>query len=458
MEKPVFWYQGLFLQPQHLQLNDRYNHELLTPYHNYLNPYFYGVEDLHFLKSELSNNVISIDRGNIWFQDKTFVRINENSVIEPRFFDESNIVDGKPMTVYIGVRKFTNYGKNVEVCSFNENFNNVNSRFITSIDPEQIKDLYGEGSPAQVKQMTYLLKIFFDYELDYLADFELVPVLKIERNGEDIIATESYIPPSLTINSSKKLKEYVCETYNQLTSRANELESYKVDRGINNAEFGSRDMVFLLSLRSINKYIPMLDHLIRSNVHPWHIYGVMRQLVGELSTFSEGINVLGSDATGKSLMPQYDHLNLGDCFKKSFHLIATLLDEITAGPKYIVKLKPTGDYFAANLKEEYFSGRNRFYLAVKSLTDAKEILESIDISLKTGTKKILPVIIQKALPGVELTHLKTPPQELPRRTYTTYYQLDSYAPMWEKVKKHKDLAVYWKTAPQDVEIELMIIG
>ncbi|MCP3941328.1 MAG: type VI secretion system baseplate subunit TssK [Desulfobacteraceae bacterium] len=461
MEKPIFWYQGLFLQPQHLQLNDKYNHELLSPYYKYLNPYLYGVEDLSFLKNDLANNVIRIEQGNLWFQDKTYVEINKNAIIEPRVFDESNLEDGKPMTVYIGLKKFSDQGKNVSVHSSKENFDgfgNINSRFVTSVESDNINDLYDEGSPAQVKNMSFFLRIFFEYELEYLGNFNLIPVMTIEKSGESIVATDSYIPPALTINSSQKLKEYVNETYNQLIARSYELESYKTERGINQAEFGSRDMVFLLSLRSINRYIPMLDHLIKSNVHPWEIYGVFRQLAGELSTFSENISVLGIDENDQNLMPVYNHLSLGECFMKSFQLVALLLDEITAGPKYIVPLKLEGDYFTANLEKEYFPGKNRFYIAIKSLTEPGELIENIDISLKAGSDKILSVIIQKSLPGIEITHMKNPPQELPRRAYTTYYQLNSSSEMWDKVKQHNNLSIYWKTAPQDVKLELMVIG
>ena len=44
IQRPLFWHQGLFLQPQHFQLADLYFQSLLTPLHNFLQPYLWGVQ------------------------------------------------------------------------------------------------------------------------------------------------------------------------------------------------------------------------------------------------------------------------------------------------------------------------------------------------------------------------------------------------------------------------------
>ncbi len=83
------------------------------------------------------------------------------------------------------------------------------------------------------------------------------------------------------------------------------LRGIKRDRGIHTAEFGSRDMVYLLALRSLNRYIPQLFHLSESTGHPWTVYGLLRQLIGELSSFSEQFTVSGDTVDGSSELPKY---------------------------------------------------------------------------------------------------------------------------------------------------------
>ena len=43
MERPLFWHQGLFLQPQHFQLEGLHTRSLLAPFHEFLTPHFWGV-------------------------------------------------------------------------------------------------------------------------------------------------------------------------------------------------------------------------------------------------------------------------------------------------------------------------------------------------------------------------------------------------------------------------------
>ena len=67
-------------------------------------------------------------------------------------------------------------------------------------------------------------------------------------------------------------------------------------------------MVYILALRSVNRYVPLLHHYTETpNVHPWIIYAALRQLVGELSSFSERVNALREFSDYDSRLSRYDH-------------------------------------------------------------------------------------------------------------------------------------------------------
>ena len=65
--KPVFWHQGLFLQPQHFQLAEQNQQARLYPYHHYLQPHFWGVCRLQLLASSLSHRTCEIESGEFIF-------------------------------------------------------------------------------------------------------------------------------------------------------------------------------------------------------------------------------------------------------------------------------------------------------------------------------------------------------------------------------------------------------
>lgn len=457
--RDLFWHQGLFLQPQHFQLLDLSFRSLLTPLHHFLEPHFWGIGQIEILTSALGNRSFSPSKGNMLFPDGTYAVFPGNALVEARSFEEAWIEGGKPFPVYLGIKKWNDAGENVTVLDKLENLARISTRFVTTADAEKIVDLHSGGPPGEVKRLYYVLKIFWETEREDLGDYVLVPVAELERSGAEIKLVERFIPPSLTIAGSESLLKLVKEMRDQVTARSHQLEEYKRQKGIQTAEFGTRDMVYLLALRSLNRYVPLLFHFAETQqVHPWTVYAVFRQLIGELSTFSERINVLGESEGGVPGLPNYEHRNLWDCFSKAQSLISELLDEITAGPEYVFRLLYDGTYYATDLNPAVFEARNRFYVVLRTEEDSKAVLQSLATVVKIGARENLPILIARALPGIKMEHLSVPPQELPRRAQSLYFALDIHSDLWAYVEKGRNLALYWDSAPGDLEAELMVVG
>ena len=89
MKRPLFWHQGLFLQPQHFQLKDLHDQSLLTPLHKYLNPHFWGIADIEIQQAALGNYSFDLSRGAFLFPDMTFAVFPDNAVIQARTFGKN---------------------------------------------------------------------------------------------------------------------------------------------------------------------------------------------------------------------------------------------------------------------------------------------------------------------------------------------------------------------------------
>ncbi|WP_028321028.1 type VI secretion system baseplate subunit TssK [Desulfatiglans anilini] len=459
MDRPLFWHQGLFLQPQHFQLADRHAGTLLQPFHRFLQPDFWGVGDIEIAEAALGNLTFELTRGEFIFPDRTHAVFPGNALIEGRSFEEAWVNGGKPLTVYVGLRQWNESGENVTVLPRIDRLSEITTRFTAPVDPDEIQDLHQQGPAGQVKRLHYVLRIFWEPEISRLGGYALVPVARLERRAEKVVLDEGFFPPCLTVTACAPLLATVREIRDQLAARGRQLEAYKRDRGIHSAEFGARDMVYLLALRSLNRYVPLLFHLTEAEpVHPWQVYALLRQLVGELSSFSGEINAMGEGPGGARLLPPYDHRNLGPCFSAARSLITRLLDEITAGPEYVLQVLFDGTYFAAELPPAIFEGRMRYYLVFETEADPQTVLRSLETAAKTGSRETLPILIARALPGVRLAHLPAPPQELPRRARALYFQIDHHSDQWLPVQKNRNLALYWDQAPEDLKIELMVTG
>jgi len=459
IQRPLFWHQGLFLQPQHFQLFDRSFQSLLRPFHNFIEPHFWGLGEIEIQKTALGIKSFNLLKGIFLFPDGTYVVLPGNAVFEARTFNEAWVEGGKPFPIYIGIKRWNDAGENVTVLDTLENISVITTRFVSLADPEEVKDLHSGGPSGQIKRLHYVLKTIWETEREQFGDYILIPIAQLEKMGEEIRLSGRFVPPCLTISGSEPLLKLIKEMRDQLAARSRQLEEYKRQKGIQTAEFGSRDMVYLLALRSLNRYVPILFHFTEvQQVHPWAVYGVLRQLIGELSSFSEKVNVMGESGDGNLMLPNYDHLNLGECFSAAQVLISKLLDEITAGPEYVIRLVYDGTYYAAELKPAIFEGRNRFYLVLKTEANPKSVIQSVAAIAKLSSREHLPILIARALPGIGLEHLPVPPQELPRRANSVYFAVDHHSDQWALIQKGNNIALYWDNAPEDMEVELMVVG
>ena len=271
-----------------------------------------------------------------------------------------------------------------------ENLTGVTTRFVARPDPEEVRDLHSGGPKGQVKRLFHVLKVFWETEKEQLGDYLLIPVAQLERSGEEIKLSERFIPPCLTLSGSDPLIKIIKEIRDQIAARSRQLEEYKRQRGIQTAEFGSRDMVYLLALSSLNRYVPAPFPF--DGDPAGSSLGRLRSPAAAhrraLVLFGKGQCVWASWRSGSRLLPNYDHLDLWECFSAAQDLISQLLDEITAGPEYVIRLIYDGTYFAAELKPAIFEGRNRFYLVFKTEEDPKSVLQSLETVAKLGRGNI----------------------------------------------------------------------
>lgn len=459
IQRPVLWHQGLFLQPQHFQYMDLSVQSMLTPLNAYIAPYFWGIGEFEVHRAALENRSFTPLKGELVFPDGTYTVFPGNALLEPRSFDGAWVEGGKPLTVFVGMRRLNLNKENVTILESLKGMSEVNTRFVAAADAEEVSDIHQGGPSARVNRLYHVLRIFWETEKEQLGDYDLIPVGMLERFGEEVRLSSRFVAPSIGIFACDTLTRIVKEIRDQITARSHQLEEYKTQRGIHTAEFGARDMVYLLALRSLNRYVPLLHHVTEVKpVHPWTVYGLLRQLVGELSTFSSRVNVHGELEDGTRLLPDYDHWKIWECYSLAQALITQLLDEITAGPDYVIRLIFDGTYYTADLAPQIFEGRNRYFLVFRTDEDPRHVLDSLATIIKISSREELPILIARALPGLQLEHLPVPPQELPRRAHCIYFQADHHGDHWARIEKGQNITMYWDTAPEDLEVELMVVG
>lgn len=450
--KPVFWYQGLFLQSQHFQQTDLYHQSSLAPFRDYLQPFFYGSCGHRVDEGALREMVFTISEGEFVFQDGTWVRTAENAVVKARSFKDAWTNMEKPFKVYIGLRRWDRGGKNV----LEEGAPDGRAR--CGIDGEAMKDLYQGEATADVKVLHYLLRLFWENEVPDAADYHLMPLAVLTFNGQDVVLSRDFVAPSLTVSAAEPLLKVMRNVKELILSRCRILEEYKNPRGFQKADLQAAYLNFFLALATLNRYVPVFEHLTEvSNIHPWTGYGLLRQFAGELSSFTDRVDALGRLVNGTELIPRYDHENLNYCYSQIQLLIEEIIASMILGMENIIHFARQENYFRGRIPAELLDNRNLFYLIVKSAGDAQGIVDMVHHIVKAGSESEVPTLITRALPGIPLAQRPEMPPGLPKRPDMLCFEIDRTNRYWHDILKDGAMAVYWPDAPEDTALELAIL-
>ncbi len=457
IRKPLFWHQGLFLQPQHLQYADLHHTAGRHPFHRIASPFFWGVVKLNINENALANDVFEAEGGEFIMPDGALVNYPEDAILPSRSFSSAWTDRQSPFSVFIGIRKMDPKGGNVTVACGDDGGADVTTRFLTEASAREVPDLHQDGPPAQIKTLTHVLRLFWEDEVEEAQDYDILAAARIVQDGDAVMLSPDYIPPCLSLSASAVLLKTVKAIRDELAGRTHQLEEFKTPVGVSGAEVNPRSIPYRFALQLLSYYGPMLFHCVEAaSVHPWEVYGMLRQLAGGISSVSDQVNFLGEARDGTAMLPPYRHNDLGTCFKSAHRLLVKLLNELTVSAELLVVLREveTGQ-FSADLPDEMLHPQNIFFLAVRTVKPVKQYLDSLLHRAKIGSPKKVKTYEEHALPGLPLEHLLLHPEGIPRRPNASFFAVDRRDAAWNAVTTEKSVVVLWDEAPEDVKFELI---
>ena len=454
-KRPVFWYQGLFLQPHHFQHADLFTQSLLSPLKQYLQPYFWGVCRLKVNEPALREGIFELAEGEFIFQDGTWVSLHGNGRVKPRSFKDAAPQDDR-LKVYLGLHKWRDDRPNVASLTGRDLTSDLDRRFVSGPDAYESSDLYGQGPTAQLKLLDYGLRLFWEAEAGEATEFDLLPIARLKLDTRQPALCADFVPPLVTAGASDAALDTIRSIQGLLLSRSRLLDTYKEREGLVGPHSGFNLFSFL-ALRSLNRYIPVLSHMTEAvDLHPWHIYGILRQLVGELSSFSGQHDALGSLKDGSMRMAPYDHENLGHCFQTAALLIEEMLDALTGGTETSITLQREGDYFRGKIPADFFGAQYGYYLQIKSRESRQKLVDMASHVVKLGADEEIEALMSRALPGVRIEPVKGPLPGLAEVPDVINMKADTSSRSWDEVRKRRTICLYWKEAPVDMTVALII--
>ena len=460
-QKPIFWHQGLFLQPQHMQLSDLWISSELQLLKNQQQAYFWGVSLLEFDEQALQANKLTLNRGQFLFKDGTLAAYPGNSLIASRSLDRVSLTGDAQLMVYLTVKSWDNQGKNTVVVDDQEAAVEAKTRFVVLTNPEKVVDTLGNGPEADIQFLHYNLCLRFSFELENetMESYQSLPLARLIRQEGKIVLDQSYIPPCHNLEDSGKLKNIFKNLTELLVSHTRQLEGYKSPEQVDTEKPDMSYLVLFMALRTLSRYSAICTHIQEAEqVHPWQAYGVIRQLVAELSTFSLDVDILGYDNQDKRLLPAYDHNELFVCFNSGFELAVQIIETIGSGPEMLLNMQYEAPFYRVQFPERVLKGGRSFWLVLKTEQDANWVFDSVARLVKISPASGMTTILSQAVSGIPLSGQSRPPAGLPRQANAFYFKIHTDCALWKQVCESRELSMFWDEAPEDLSAQIAVLG
>ena len=423
--KKVVWSEGMFLQPQHFQQQDRYFERTLENRTGEITPYPWGFAHLALDESALSLGKVSISAARGVMPDGTAFDFPDRDAGPAPLEIPSNSKD-ELLMLAVPVRR---YGS-VEVDSGNGDENTF-ARF-GAIDADVADHNSGSDSRAPLRVADLNMRLLLARDLTD-AWVTLGTVRIIERRADNLVVLDrQYIPPCLSVSVSQVLSAYLQELEGMLHQRGEALASRLAHPG----RGGVAEIADFLFLQTVNRYEPLVMHLRSvSPLHPETLYQVGVAMAGDLATFR--------DKRRPATYPKYLHPQPEKCFPQLMGELRASLSTVLETTAIPIELQARKyGVHVAIIPDQELIRTAGFVLAVNAQVPAEQLRARFPSQTKLGPVEKLRDLVNMQLPGIALKPLPVAPRQIPFHAGFNYFELDRGGELWKQLEKSGGLAMH----------------
>ncbi len=429
----------MFLRVQHFQQSDRWTERLVRNTTRNLSPYPWGVAEIGIDRSALAIGQFALSNLRGILPDGTPFEAPEDSDLPPPLDLDEGV---KNAIVYLALPA-RQPGKADMSSSAKADSNSVRVVATTyevsdaNVDTDFI-------APIEVGR----LSLKFLKTGDDLSGYDLIGLARVieVRSDRAVILDPDFIPPILNCAASSRLSELLTELLGIVRHRAQAISERIGDPTIRGtAEVGD---YFLLQI--LNRADPLLAHLSANatRFHPIRFYEDCLQLAGELATFT-------TDKKRATDFPPYRHDDLKASFAAVFDDLRTSLSAVLEQAAVAIELvERRHGVRVGTIHDRTLLRDSGFVLAVRADMSAEDIRRKLPAQIKVGPVERISELVNVALPGIPVRSLPVLPRQLPYRSGTIYFEIDTKSPLWKQLETSGAIALHLAGEFPGLEMEM----
>ncbi len=442
--EPVIWTRGTFLNPQYLQIQDRFLENSLQFHLQALHFRPWGFQRLRIEQEALASGTFSVaDAAGILPDGLLFDLPRSDTPPPPRLLKPHFDADQDRVDIYLAIPQYRDGGFNVA-----SQLRGGETRYRAEVELMRDENTGQSEKPVLVAKKNFRLLVGDESRESHSA----LRIATVEKSAAGLFSLNPrFIPPLVEFRANDYLTSIARRLLEVLSSRSSALSGLRRQKNQTLADFTAADIPNFWLLYTINAAMPVFRHMFETTGgHPEELYAAMLSLAGSLTAFSHKIHPRD--------FPNYDHDNLSACFTDLDEKLRVLLETVVPSNFVSLPLKLVQpSIYATSLDRDDYLVNTRLYLAMQAETSQAELITKVPQLVKIASANVIDHLVQQALPGVQLNHVATPPSVIPHKLNYQYFSLTPGGGPWESIGKSRNLAAYVPADFRNPQLELIIL-
>lgn len=333
-------------------------------------------------------------------------------------------------------------------CNLDATLRRADTRY-TVAEREMFDETTGKDEkPIRLGQKNFRLI----FENESTEGFDLLPLAVVVRDGAGGFRYDpAFVPSCLSISASPFLLDLLRRLVQLLEEKSAMLSA--AARGRNRFTMGLSpgEVATFWFLHAINSGLAPLSRILASRqVHPEDLYQEMLRLGGALCTFS-----LDARASG---LPSYDHANLTECFDELDQHVRKQLDFMVPTNFLSIPMQAEQDcMYEGTVNDPRCFGPSQWILGIRSNLGEAELIRQTPKLAKLCSAAFTVELVRRAMAGLRLTHLPSPPAAIAPRVDWQYFSIERSGPCWEHIVQSKKVSVYLPIEIPQPETQILVL-
>jgi type VI secretion system protein ImpJ len=421
----VVWSEGLFLQPQHFQQQDRYLERYVESRCQSLIPHSWGFTEVEIERDFLKIGKFGLRRASGVFPDGTPVQMpTDDPLPEPIEIGGQT----RDQIVYLAVP--LRRADSLEV-DRSGSADELARHTLRQWEARDATASAGNSVPLEVSA----LRSRFLLASEVTPAYACIPLAHLIecRSDKQVVLDDSFMPTVLYARAATRLATFITELLGLLHQRGEALGG----RVAATSRGGAAEIADFLLLQAVNRYEPIVAHYAESGaVHPEELFRMCVVAAGELATFTH-------PSKRPPSIPPYRHDRLRESFEPVIAALRSSLSAVLEQRAIPIPIEEKKyGIRVATVADRSLYKTAVFVLAARADMPAEDLRRRFPSQLKIAPVEKIRELVNLQLKGVPVQAMPVAPRQIPFHAGFVYFELDQTHELWGQLQSSGGIALF----------------